>query len=392
MNKKLMAVAVAGALVAPAVAFAQASTVQVYGTIIVNYNWLNQGNHRVETDMINAHDSGLGFKGEENLGGGLSAWFQCESTMDVTGQSSANTGTVTGSVSSAPATSWCGRNSAVGLKGAFGNIFFGNWDAASKIAMGGFRPFSTSGAYGMGSQLWNGSASNATNTSNVSGFSRRQANLISYATPAMSGFQGNVSVSAANEATALTVGATITKARLYSVGATYTNGPFAAGLGYEVHKDYNPAAAAAYTGGNDRNLNLAAAFTIAGKYKISAIYSDMKYETTATTDLKQKSWGIYGDLALAGPHKVRLGYTVAGSTSGTGATVGSLQGNAGAGNTGSKLYAVQYAYAMSKRTELNAGYAKLNNESAAKYTLQSLGTGTLGQNQSAWVLGVKHTF
>ena len=31
MNKKLMAVAVAGALAAPAVAFAQASTVQIYG-------------------------------------------------------------------------------------------------------------------------------------------------------------------------------------------------------------------------------------------------------------------------------------------------------------------------------------------------------------------------
>ena len=31
MNKKLMAVAVAGALAAPAVAFAQASSVQIYG-------------------------------------------------------------------------------------------------------------------------------------------------------------------------------------------------------------------------------------------------------------------------------------------------------------------------------------------------------------------------
>lgn len=381
MNKKLMAVAVAGALAAPAVAFAQASTVQIYGNIIVNYNFLNQGNHRINTvDMINSHDSGLGFKGEENLGGGISAWFQCESSMDVTG--------VTGS---GGASGWCSRNSAVGLKGGFGNLYVGNWDTAMKIAMGGFRPFSTAGAFGI-TALWNGTGSNVNNTSNATSFTRRQQNLISYATPAISGFQANASVSTINEATAATPGATAAKPRLYSLGATYTNGPFAVGLGYEIHKDYNPAAAAAYTGGNDRNLNVAVAYTIAGKYKISAIYSDLKYETTATTELKQKNWGIYGDLALGGPHRVRLGYTSAGSTSGTGATVNLLMGNAGAGNTGSKLYAIQYAYAMSKRTELNAGFAKVNNESAAKYALQSLGTATLGQNQDAWVFGIKHTF
>lgn len=379
MNKKLMAVAVAGALAAPAVAFAQASTVQIYGNIIVNYNFLNQGNHRVSTvDMINSHDSGLGFKGEENLGGGISAWFQCESSMDVTG--------ATGSGS---ASGWCSRNSAVGLKGGFGNLYVGNWDTAMKIAMGGFRPFSTAGAYGI-TALWNGTASNANNTSPTS-FTRRQQNLISYATPAMSGFQANASVSTINEATAKTTGATITKARLYSLGATYTNGPLAVGLGYEIHKDYNPASLGAYTGGNDRNLNVAVAYTIAGKYKISAIYSDLKYETTATTELKQKNWGIYGDLALGGPHRVRLGYTVAGSTSGDGAAVNLLQTSAG-GNTGSKLYAIQYAYAMSKRTELNAGFAKVNNESRASYALQSLGSSTVGQNQDAWVLGIKHTF
>ena len=382
MNKKLMAVAVAGALAAPAVAFAQASTVQIYGTIIMNYNYLDQGNHRIKTDVFNNHDSGIGVKGEEKLGGGTSAWFQCESTFDVSGSSSA-----------AASAAWCGRNSAVGFKGGFGNVFAGNWDTPNKVAMGGFRPFSTAGAYGMGAHLWNTSGSNASNTSNVSSFTRRQTNLLSYAIPSMSGFNASVAFSSINESTATTPAATASKPRLWSLGATYTNGPMAFGAGYERHHNYNPSAnLSTYTGGTDRNWNLAAAYTFAGKYKVSAIYGDMQYETGPGATLTQKSWGIYGDLSLTGPHKVRLGYTLARSTSGSGATVGSFIGNNGAGNTGSKLYAVQYAYAMSKRTELNFGYAKLNNDSAAKYTLQSLGTGTVGQSQNAWVMGVKHTF
>ena len=93
MNKKLMAIAVAGALAAPAAALAQSSTVQVYGTVLVNYQLVDYGtggptpntNPRVNNDMFNSHDSGLGFKGEEQLGGSLAAWFQCESTIDVTG-------------------------------------------------------------------------------------------------------------------------------------------------------------------------------------------------------------------------------------------------------------------------------------------------------------------
>jgi len=44
MNKKLMAIAVAGALAAPAAALAQSSTVQVYGTVLINYNLVDYGN------------------------------------------------------------------------------------------------------------------------------------------------------------------------------------------------------------------------------------------------------------------------------------------------------------------------------------------------------------
>src|SRR5918997_613510 len=99
MQKKLMAVAVAGVLGAPVVALAPTSTVQVYGTLYVEYSRIDQGGPRQNVDILQTPGSNIGFKGEEKLGGGLSAWFQCESTADVRGQDQDG---------------WCSRNSALG--------------------------------------------------------------------------------------------------------------------------------------------------------------------------------------------------------------------------------------------------------------------------------------
>src|SRR3954470_22639028 len=95
MQKKLMAVAVAGVMAAPAIALAQSSTVQVFGTFYVEYAYIDQGRvgvapaggDRNNVDMLQTPGSEIGFKGEEKLGGGLSAWFQCSTTADVRGQS-----------------------------------------------------------------------------------------------------------------------------------------------------------------------------------------------------------------------------------------------------------------------------------------------------------------
>jgi len=382
MKKKLIAVAVAGALGVPGVALAQASTVQIYGTLVMNYNYLDRGNASPtvgtpKVDMFNAHDTNLGFKGEERLGGGTSAWFQCESTMDVTGEGIAG---------------WCGRNSAFGMKGGFGNVFAGIWDTPMKIAMGNFRPFSTSGAYGMGALMWNEAQSNLGN--NGFSFTRRQNNLWSYQSPNMSGFQAGAAFSATDEATAQTDASAVSKARLWGLGATYTNGPLIVGGGYEVHDDYNTANQANYTGGSDRGWSLGVAYTFMGKLKASLMYSDMEYDLAAGQNLSQKSWSVHMDWAFAGPHRVRAGYTSADDTSGNFVgVINQFVGNNGAGNTSAELWALQYAYAFSKRTELNAGYAFVNNSSAARYRLQTTGSvGSPGENMSAFVLGVKHTF
>jgi len=120
MNKKLMALAVAGALAAPAVAFAQASTVQVYGKITYEYGIADQGADGRMWTMRILPAAARSVSKAKKTRRGLSAWFQCESSADVRAMDQ---------------TGFCTRNSAVGFKGGFGNVHFGRWDTPMKRAL-----------------------------------------------------------------------------------------------------------------------------------------------------------------------------------------------------------------------------------------------------------------
>jgi predicted porin len=396
MQKKLLAVAVAGVFAAPAAALAQSSTVQIYGTVIVNYNIADFGKasatvDKPRVDYLNGHDSNIGFRGEEKLGGGLSAWFQCESSFTLS--SGGNDGL-------------CARNSAMGFKGGFGNVFVGTWDAPMKLTAAPARPYSTSGIFGMGGMMWNESANNVgngalglagptgsgTSAQFENGFSRRQTNTINYHAD-FSGVGVFAQVSAANEATASTNAMTYNKPRMWGLGANYAAGPMYLGAGYERHKDFNPASQAAYNGGSDNAWTLSGAYTI-GTFKLSGIFSHIKYETAAAANLKVSSWGLFGDWAIGGPHKVRMSYVQQRDTKGNHVgTIGSFVGNNGAGNTGAKQYTLQYAYGFSKRTEVNFGYSRITNEANAIQRLQTSGPRAFaGEDQSAFALGIKHSF
>jgi predicted porin len=90
MNKKLLAVAVAGALSAPVVALAQ-SSVTLYGSIDVA--WVSK-THKAGNGGTISNVSGIGegwqagnrigFRGSEDLGGGMTALFNIEQGINIT--------------------------------------------------------------------------------------------------------------------------------------------------------------------------------------------------------------------------------------------------------------------------------------------------------------------
>ena len=118
MHKKLLGLAVAGALAAPVAALAQ---VEVYGTIHMSLNKMKYGEARVAIPSKSAwdvasHASNVGVRGRENVGGGQTAWFQVETNAAM--ERSNNV---------AHTSNFASRNSAIGMQGAWGNLFVGQW-------------------------------------------------------------------------------------------------------------------------------------------------------------------------------------------------------------------------------------------------------------------------
>lgn len=432
MHKKLMAVAVAGALAAPGLALAQTSTVQIGGSITVFYYSHDHNNAAAGKtgDILETSEPEMFVRGEEKLGGDLSAWFQCTTSMDamVAGAS--------------VAAGICGRNSGVGFKGSWGNIWAGNWDVPHKLvfnrirgAFGGTNPLTG----GSATILAGGSASGAGNSTqaiatsasttstvaggvtvanpagfatslsnNPSSFFRRQASTWTYHSPVWSGFQLQGAFSATNETTGIPSASPL-KPRMYSVAGHYDNGPLYLGLAYERHNDYNPgnttvgAGTSAYNGGSDDSFIFGAGYTFAGKFKLTGMYLRNNYDTSNSGTMRVKGWGVFTDWNIAGPHTVRAAYAKVSDVSGTTSqAVGAYRGPSAAtcglgsalscaGDTGAAWWNVHYEYAFSKRTAVLVAYNRIDNDGNAAFSLGKT-AGAAGGDQSALGIGIKHRF
>jgi len=392
MNKKVLAVAVAGVFAAPAMVLAQSSTVQIYGRISYEYGYVLDmgddatGASRSKTDVAQTPGgSAIGFRGQEKLGGGLTAWFQCESSADVRGISQDGL---------------CTRNSALGFKGSWGNLHFGRWDSPFKRAINmGTVGVKDTGLLGHSFMFTGGSGGvNATTAGNRNRWKRRDVGWTYYESPTFSGFQILAGFTPGNGATNAVNGSSNQKPRVMSIGGTWKQGPFAVGLGYEKHDDFG----ASVVGGQDLSDNawtISAAYTFQNKIKVGIAYIDAEYDgpTGTGTSLDKSNWLLGVDWKIAGPHSVHFGYVDAGDSDGN-ATAAAGQGSIGdvapsGPNTGAKWYSIAYEYAFSKRTTARFGYVVTDNDANAGYALGGLSNaGVTGQEQEAIVMYLQHNF
>ena len=407
MQKKLIAAAVAGALGIPAVALAQNATVNIYGRMYVEYGFVNQGQNRgvglaapttdrVNVDILQAPGSSIGFRGEEKLGGGLSAWFQCETTADPRGVNQDGL---------------CSRNSALGMKGAFGNAFIGNWDTPFKRARVTTGSAET-GVFGTAGLL-TGHSTTAGDGAAPQLFARRQNNSINYESPNFAGFQVMGSTTSTNNATARTNNAANAKPRVWSVAGTYNNGPLFLSAAYERHTKISSLTSAAASSppvavvavpagafaGDEDGWLVGGSYTFAGKFKLGGMYTRQSWDTTglpapfpvgSVGESRVRAWQVGMEWAIAGPHSIRAAYTRAGDVRGNGAaTVGGLRPAAGIGSTGAKMYQARYFYALSKRTDFSIGVNQVKNDQFAGYNIN--GVSSNGGGGAAAGFGGKHT-
>src|SRR6478736_5722241 len=185
MNKKLVAVAVAGVLAAPLAAQAQTANVTLYGRLNVTMEAVrgnapdpnppvSVANRTVY--RVNSNSSRLGVRGSEALGGGLSAIFQIESSIQ--GDSSGGT--------------LAGRETFVGLQGAWGTFkmgyFLSPYDDIHPIF--GNVPTLTTSILSTAALWAQGPPGN-----NAGGFDNRNPNSIRYDSPNMRGFTASAQLS-----------------------------------------------------------------------------------------------------------------------------------------------------------------------------------------------------
>ena len=136
--KKLLAIAVAAALVAPAAAMAETT---VYGKLHASYGQIKDGS--AKRTGVESHASRFGIKGSHALNSGLEATYGIEYGFNLDGDGDGDGGTSTynssvnslGSESTNPGVS--SRNQFVGLKGGFGEVRVGKHDTPAKLATAG---------------------------------------------------------------------------------------------------------------------------------------------------------------------------------------------------------------------------------------------------------------
>lgn len=382
MNKKLIALAVAGATFAPAVMAQSANPVTLYGRAWVMFNSVKADGgtvqHATRNTVVN-ESSLIGVRGTEDLGGGLKAFFQLEmgfapdeNATTVAALSPTPTTTPL-SINNSPVT---GRNSAVGLQGGFGTLLLGRWDTPFKLSAIIADPY---GQNTIGNQL---------SVVNTGGFNRRENNTVQYWSPTIAGFafrgmysanEGKANARAAIAATATAFAQpAVTEVNPSSNGFSlaYAKGPITVNYSYERHKDQRGATPT--TGVRETGNNLSGVFVF-GPIKVGLL--TQRIESTARTDKKASFAGITYTAGksdfMASVGRLKDGGTL----------VALVQPE-------TKLSTIGYNYNFSRRTTFMARYATVKNNAAANIALDASGLpGLVADNDpKGFGAGFRHTF
>jgi predicted porin len=384
MNKKLVAVAVAGMLAAPLAAQAQTANVTLYGRLNMTMEAVN--GQAVDPNLpanaapvnrtiyrVNSNSSRLGVRGTEALGGGLSAIFQIESGVNAD---------ISGGVLAS-------RETFVGLQGTWGTFkmgyFLTPYDDIHPIF--GNVPTLTTSILSTASIWAQGSQSN-----DNGGYDNRDGNSIRYDSPKIAGFTGSAQLSTWDFSPASGGGGTSygtdaqAKRHAYELdlGGYYSNGPFNAGIAYASREKVRGPSF------NDWALSIAANWNF-GVVKVGGVYERLDYDT-ATGSLTRNDWGISATVPI-GPGELYGFYGMAGDGSGSSAN-GTRVGQIIKGDsTGAAFWEISYTYALSKRTLAYAGFVQTRNDNNAPYNFNiNPYTVVPGANANGFVLGLVHFF
>ena len=385
MNKKLVALAVAGAFALPLAAQAQTANVTLYGRLNLDFEFVNgkqADGSNPTVNRLSSNSSRFGVRGTESLGGGLNAIFQIESSI--------NGDTNAGNLG--------GRETFVGLQGSWGKFTAGRFlmpqDDLHPIF--GNAPTLTTSILST-ADLW----AQGTLNKAQGGFDARTGNSLRYDSPNFSGFTAAFQYSTRDSSGNADSGdngdhaSELRHANVWGANLIYANGPLNAGVSVERNNKVRCPTC------NDLDWTITGAYdfgTIMQGFglRLAAVYENSKYELDSLVpgggDLKRDFWGVSGTIPVGGG-KVYLFWGRAGEGKGSAADGSTVGGLVKGPNTKSDQWEVSYSYSLSPRTLLYTGYVKLQNDSNAKYTFNiNAYTIAPGGKPGGLVFGIVHFF
>jgi predicted porin len=365
MNKRLLAVAVAGAFALPGVALAQ-SSVTISGFLKGGYETLSMGNcGRAAGTHCSQHgvvddSSRIIFNMREDLGGGLAAIGQLDMRMSI------DAGVLAGS-----------GNNHVGLQSkSWGRIFFGRQDVhyfnreSELTVRGSLRADSISLLAFAGGGTF--AVAGATRTPNV----------VHYTTPNWGGFTAIVAYSSTGPtAVESDIGSAIRKGHAWTVNPNFAGKNFQVGYSYWNSKPDG-------AGAIDQKAHRLYGSYSWGGLKVGLAWDNSELSTTGVGGARfseRDAWSIPVQYTW-GNHGIYGHYTKANDD------------DVLPGDTSARMLALSYAYNLSRRTSVAVTYARINNDAAAAYSLFTMtglgiGAGTLaGEDPRMWALTLRHAF
>ncbi|MBC7700199.1 porin [Aquabacterium sp.] len=369
MNKTLLAIA---ALAATSGAFAQ-SSVTLYGVVDASIETVKGTKSVTRVSSDNLATSRLGFKGSEDIGGGLRANFALETAVKADTGAQGNTAR------------FFDRAAWVGLQGGFGELRLGRIDSSIGALAGDTKV--------LGAQAYDDFKIAKTRAGDSY---RRIDNAITYVLPTfLPGLSAQLQYSTAvgnSGATTSLVGteaAGTNAGKAFGLNVKYLAGPFSAGLGYLSAKDETGLIAASATAvgnvGNKGNATLVYAGYDFGVLKLTGYYDSESQVTGADR------------LSLVG---VRVGvpitadFTLQASLS-EARNVGYAAGVSNSNHDDATIASVKAVYTLSKRTSVYGLVTNVHNESGSALNVASLTAptaATAGKSSHGVAFGIAHAF
>ena len=333
--------------VASAAASAQ-SSVTLFGVLDANARYVKNGDVSLKS-LSNAglNTSRLGFRGTEDLGGGLTASFWLETGINP------DTGTTS------DAARFWNRRATVSLAStSLGELRLGRDFTPTYTGYSNYDTFGSSGVAAV-DKFFPSRLGGATNPTIDTG--TRADNLVSWFTPKnLGGFYGHLAVAAGEG----------TSGKKYVGGrAGYAAGPL------DVSAAYGQTEVTPGPSGDDsfEAVNFGASYDF-GVAKVLGLYGQSKY---ANLKVNVAEIGTHVPLGVG---LLRASY------------VNVRADGAGIDGNDANQIAIGYVHNLSKRTALYTTYARVSNKGGANYAVASTPAMTAGQKSTGYELGLRHSF